>query len=57
MDLEEGAYNWNGHKGEEEGTALAEEGMWPESRGTEPGMSWASLGSRGKLSLPEKRVL
>lgn len=58
LDLEEGAYDWNGCKVGGRGKHwFFEEEVWPESIGTDTGMSQASLGSRDQLSLPERSVL
>lgn len=43
--------------GGREGHWLFEEEIRPESKGTETGMSEASLGSRDELSLLERRAL
>lgn len=43
--------------GAEGGNWLLEEEVQPESEDMEAGMSQASLGSRDKISLPDRRLL
>lgn len=56
----EEAYDQNGCMVAGEGRALGLWGrkyVWPESKGTETGMSQASSGGRDGISLPGSRVL
>lgn len=52
----EEAYDQNGCMGRALGL-WGRKYVWPESKGTETGMSQASSGGRDGISLPESRVL